>query len=314
MERTQLNQLNQSAVHFDEVKHTYSLDGKILSGITSIIHKYILPNMYSGISQAVLNKAAERGTRIHNLVQLWTMGILSEEDTAELQPFMDAYAAAGLDGCESEYLVSDNESVASSIDLVCLDREGNIILCDIKTTSVLNIEYLQWQLSIYAYLFEKQNETLKVSALKAIHFRDGKCAIVDIERIADEHVAALITAFRNGDEAFVNPLHEVPAEMTDLFDEYGSVEVALAEIDAAKKPLEERKKQIQERLAEILREKGLQKIETDQAKVTVGSDSITETFDFKSFCKTDTYNDSPDKFNGFVKKSVRKGRVTVTLK
>ena len=34
----------------------------------------------------------------------------------------------------SEYLVSDNENIASSIDLVFTDKEGHIVLADIKTT------------------------------------------------------------------------------------------------------------------------------------------------------------------------------------
>lgn len=306
--------LVQSAVVFNEEQHTYTLGDKKLSGITSIIKKYLFPDMYAAVSQAVLNRAAERGTRIHNLVQLWTMGILTQEDIAELQPFLDAISDAGLVQQESEYLVSDNESVASSIDLICFDKDANIILCDIKTTSVLHIEYLQWQLSIYAYLFERQNPGLKVHSLKAIHIRDGKCAIVDITRLQDNQVEDLLTAYRNGAESFVNPLHETNGELEDLLTQYALVKQQLEEVDMTKKPLDEYKKELEEKIAGVLKEKGLQKIETDGAKVTIGKDSERPSFDYKAFCESELYTANPEAYKPFVKTTVTKGRITITLK
>lgn len=309
-----MKELIQSPVVFNEEQHTYTLGDKQLSGITSIIKKYLFPDMYAAVSQAVLNKAAERGTRIHNLIQLWTMGILSQEDIAELQPFLDAFHAAGLDGWEPEYLVSDNESVASSIDLVCLDKDGNIILCDIKTTSVLHTEYLRWQLSIYAYLFERQNPGLKVHGLKAIHIRDGKCSIVDVARFTDELVESLLTAFRNGEESFVNPMNEVPDGINDLLKAYAENEESLSYISQVKDQYDERKKQLQEQIASVLQEKGLSKIETETAKVSIGKDSERASFDLKAFRDSDIYKACPEQYDAFVKTAVTKGRITVTLR
>lgn len=307
-------ELIKSAVLFDEETHTYTLGDKQLSGITSIIKSLIFPNMYASVSQAVLNRAAERGTRIHNLVQLWALGILSDEDIAELQPFLDALSNAGLLQYDSEYLVSDNELVASSIDLVCMDDDNNFILCDIKTTSVLHIEYLQWQLSIYAYLFERQNPTLKVHSLKAIHIRDGKCAIVDITRLSDEHIEALLNAYRNGDETFDNPLHALPEGIDELLKQYAENEACLSDIDQVKKVHDERKKALQAAIGDALRSQNMQKMETDMAKVTIGKDSVTPKFDFKSFVQSDIYKQSPDLYKDFIKETTTAGRITITLR
>ena len=82
--------LNESPVLFNEVEHTYTYEGKTLSGITSIIHKLIFPDLYSGVSQSTLAQAAERGTRMHNFVQLYVSDMLNEEDKAELLPFIEA--------------------------------------------------------------------------------------------------------------------------------------------------------------------------------------------------------------------------------
>lgn len=309
-----MKELIKSAVVFNEEQHTYTLGDKELSGITSIIRRYLFANMYANVSQAVLNKAAERGTRIHNLVQLWTMGILSQQDLAELQPFLDALSGAGLLNYESEYLVSDNESVASSIDLVCLNKDDNIFLCDIKTTAVLHIDYLAWQLSIYAYLFERQNPELKVNGLKAIHIRDGKCNIVDIPRLEDEAIERLLTAYRNGAETFDNPLAVLPEDLNRLLEAYSDNESLLATIKMVEAEYENKKKELQEKIAESLKANGMDKAETDIAKVTIGKDSERQTFDLKKFMESPMYKYSPENYSEFIKSSVTKGRVTITLK
>lgn len=309
-----MNELIQSAVVFNEEQHTYTLGDKQLSGITSIIKSLLFPDMYANVSQAVLNKAAERGTRIHNLIQLWTMGILSNEDIAELQPFLDAFHAAELDGWESEYLVSDNESVASSIDLVCLDKDGNIILCDIKTTSVLHIEYLRWQLSIYAYLFERQNPELKVHGLKAIHICKGKCDIVDIERLNDNQVDDLLTAYRNGATTFANPLHAIPAELDKLLEAYAENDEFLSYIKMVNDQYDKRKKELQAAIGDVLKKQNMSTIETPIAKVTIGKDSVTPKFDYKSFVESDLYKQQPEAYEPFVKMTTTAGRITVTLR
>ncbi len=304
-------QLVQSPVVFDEVEHRYTLDGKELSGITSIIHHYCFPDMYGGVSQAVLDKAAERGKRIHNLVQLSVLDLLPDDNRAELQPFFDA--TKGIEWLASEYLVSDLEAVASAIDLVGL-VDGKIYLYDIKTTSVLQLQYLQWQLSIYSRLFRQQNPTLEVAGLRAIHFRDGQCTLTDIIPLQDEYVDALLAAYRSGAESFDNPQCHVPAELEDLVSAYAENELSLAELDAARTPLDERKKLLQEQIATLLREQGLQTIETGAAKVTLAKDSTRQSFDWKAFASSADYKQSPDRYNDYVKSTTVRGRLTVTLR
>ncbi len=298
-------------VLFNEVEHTYTYEGKTLSGITSIIHKLIFPDLYSGVSQSTLAQAAERGTRLHNFVQLYVSDMLNEDDKKELQPFIDA--TKGIGWIASEYLVSDLQTVASSIDLVG-NESGNLCLYDLKTTAVLNTEYLRWQLSVYKYLFEKQNCDRHVVGIRAIHFRDGKCAVVNIEPLPTEYVEALLAAYTNGDETFDNPLHHIPDDLNDLLQEYAANEAALAEIDEVRKPLEERKKNLQEAVISSLQSHNLSQIENDTAKVTIGKDSERKTFDLKSFMSSDIYKQAADTYAPFVKTTIVKGRLTITLR
>lgn len=298
-------------VLFNEVEHTYTYEGKTLSGITSIIHKLIFPDLYSGVSQSTLAQAAERGTRLHNFVQLYVSDMLNEDDKKELQPFIDA--TKGIGWIASEYLVSDLQTVASSIDLVG-NESGNLCLYDLKTTAVLNTEYLRWQLSVYKYLFEKQNCDRHVVGLRAIHFRDGKCAVVNIEPLPTEYVEALLAAYTRGDETFDNPLHHIPDDLNDLLQAYAANEAALAEIDEVRKPLEERKKNLQEAVISSLQSHNLSQIENDTAKVTIGKDSERKTFDLKSFMSSDIYKQAADTYAPFVKTTIVKGRLTITLR
>ncbi len=71
-------------------------------------------------------------------------------------------------------------------------RTKKISLGDIKTTASLDREYLSWQLSIYAYLFELQNPLIKVDKLFGIWLRGNKSELVEIERKPDAEVKRLL--------------------------------------------------------------------------------------------------------------------------
>lgn len=141
--------LPESAVVFEPEGHTYSLDGRLLSGVTAIIG-WLFPDTYNGIPDDVLAKAADYGSLIHSKCELAdNMGIATDPIVQEYQRIVKA---AGLQVAASEYLVSDNENVASSIDKVFMDDS----LGDIKTTSKVHEVNVTLQLSIYAYLYELQ--------------------------------------------------------------------------------------------------------------------------------------------------------------
>ena len=51
--------LVKSGVVFDSEHHTYTLDGKQLSGITSLLDRQLFKDKYSGIPEDTLRKAAK---------------------------------------------------------------------------------------------------------------------------------------------------------------------------------------------------------------------------------------------------------------
>lgn len=141
--------LPECPVVFEPEHHTYTLNGKQLSGVTAIV-KWLFPDTYAGIPEYVLNMAADYGTLIHSKCELAdSMGIVDELIVKEYQRIIKD---AGLEVAYSEYLVSDNQAIASSIDKVFKDDS----LGDIKTTSKVHKANVTVQLSIYAYLYELQ--------------------------------------------------------------------------------------------------------------------------------------------------------------
>ncbi len=184
-------ELYKSPVVFNAKDHTYFLGEKQLQGITGLLSRQLFPDKYKGVSEDVLAKAADRGHYVHEIIEMCdTLGVENEH------PMYQAYKRIkdenGLISLSNEYLVSDEQNFATCIDIVFRDFS----LCDIKTTSKLDAEWLSWQLSINAYLFELKNP-YKVSRLCSIWLPDeryGTPRLIEVPRIPDEDVVALLEA------------------------------------------------------------------------------------------------------------------------
>lgn len=180
-----------SQVAFNQENHTYSLNGIALMGITGMIKSQLFPDMYKDIPQYILDKAAERGTMVHESIELFDAGFEPKDTTLELESYKRIKRENGLTTVANEYIVTDKEHFASAIDLVLCNGD-DIILTDIKTTYTLDKEYVRWQLSIYAYLFELQNPELKVSKLYALWLRDDKSEFTEIKRVEFDTIKDLL--------------------------------------------------------------------------------------------------------------------------
>lgn len=206
-----------NVVHFDEGNHIYTRlsDGKTLCGVTSMMKLMGVSPDYSGVSDEVLRIAAERGRKIHlscNMADVFDNFVDCREADAYLRMRRDK----GLIPIESEYLVSDNEDIASCIDIVFtteeLQKENKVILADIKCTSSIHEKPLSWQLSIYKKMFEEQNPDIKVAGLIGIWLpkeKYGNPKIFDVEEIDLKQVNGLISLFKSG--TFIS----FPAETSD---------------------------------------------------------------------------------------------------
>ena len=270
-------QLQDSGVSFDAETHRYFLNGNELQGITGLLHKHIFPDQYKDIPKFVLDRAAERGTMVHESIELLDAGFAPAESTPELENYKRIKAENGLSTVANEYLVTDKEHFASGIDLVLSDKEDKIILADIKTTTVLNKEYVRWQTSIYAYLFELQSLDLKVSKLYALWLRGDKSEFAEVERIDTAIVKDLLQCEAEGRQ-FVNPLAKadtkVPAEIKNA-------EQAVYTLVTQIKELTEKKKQLSEGLLKLMQDNDVKTYNGEHITLSRKAASTREDIDKK---------------------------------
>ena len=283
--------LVESRVVFDNEHHTYTLDGRELSGVTPIV-KWLFPDTYKGIPQSVLDKAAEYGTLIHSKCELYdNMGILPSDDD-ECRQVVVEYARLTKDYqvAKSEYLVSDEQDIASSIDKVF----GDDSLGDIKTTSKVHMVNVQVQLSIYAWLYEMQTGR-KANKLYLIWLpkpQYGTPMIKELERIPADVCSCIVEMYvKGGDQLNAmavlsgylmvtdEPKKRIEGEIPEAMDEI------IYELITVKKQLDiftEREKELKKMILDTMSIKGEDKWSSDLIQISRRAASERESIDTKA--------------------------------
>lgn len=273
--------LIKSSVLFDKDTHTYTTpEGVRLQGITGIIERQLFPDKYSGVPEFVMKRAAERGSFVHEVCELVDdLGI--DHESKEARNYQKIKESYGLQYEASEYLVSDNEHFASCIDKVYRESDSEFSLGDIKTTYKLDKEYVRWQLSIYAYLFERQNPGCKVVRLFAIWLRGSVSELLEVERIPDGIILELLSAEIEG-RKFINP-YAVPSVKTDMPLKYREMEDSIIEITEQAKYWSERKKELTDGVMKEMVKAGAYSWKGESVSFIRKKDSIRRTFDREAF-------------------------------
>ena len=295
--------LIKSPVVFNQELHTYHLDGVELSGVTGMLKKTLFADKYAGISEEILNKAAAYGTSVHEGVELFeTMGI--NDGSQEVKNYNTIKTYAGFNFEASEYLVSDEQNIASCIDLVYTTEEGEIILADIKTTyGGLDKNYLSWQLSVYAYLFERQNPGLKVGRLVGIWLRKHEQKMEYITRRPDEDVEKLIREFAEGSECTVSKSAGVPAPILSLAD-------SIADMERTIKTWTAKRDELKEKILQLMKDNNCDKVELDgRVLITRVAPTTREAFDSKAFKEAE-----PELYKQYAKTSEVKESLKITVR
>lgn len=202
--------LNRSGVIYNQEAHTYHLNGVQLNGVTGVLSRHLFANKYDNIPECVLKKAAERGHFIHENCELVDrLGVTP--DLEEARNYIRIKEENNFTSVACEYIVTDGQHYASPIDVVFLESETVASLADIKTTSKFDSEYVSWQLSIYAYLFELQNPHLKAGRLYGIWLRGSKHELIEVERKPGGVIIELLRCDTCG-EVFKNPYYDFRSE------------------------------------------------------------------------------------------------------
>jgi len=274
-------QLINTGVVFDHTPHTYHYGERELKGITGILHKYLFPQKYAGVSQEVLDAAAERGSVIHE--QCRAYDLIGEPLSKEAEAYAAIKAAQEWETVANEYTVTDYESVASNIDVVLHragDAENKLILADFKTTSTFDDEYVSWQLSIYKFLIELCNPNVEVVALYGIWLpseRYGKPKAIKVQMQDMAEVKKLLSADREELE-YIPPIKKTPEGLLQVQERITTVLRGIKE-------LEEQSDKMKKQLLRLMEENDLKKWETDAFICTRVLPGVKKSFDSKKFQK-----------------------------
>lgn len=281
---------------FDENTHTYCYKGKILKSVTTLLSEVGISPSYDSVNEELLTKSKDRGNKIHKDIENFIKkGIVA--DTKELHNFINFITDNdyGIIGCE--YIVfSEVDGIAGKVDLLLIDKEGNIVICDIKTTSIIHVDSVSWQLSIYDYL----DEGIIASKGLCIHFdKEGNIDTKEIKLKPYDSIYQLVLTERK-------PI--VSVDETKL----AKVYQALVSIDNLKeqiKGLQSVVDDFNETLIKTMEEKGVKKFDNDQLSITYVAPFEKETIDSAKLKK-----EQPELVKQYLKKSITKASVRITLK
>lgn len=303
------HELSKSMVVFDQEHHTYSLTGKPLHGITPFI-KWAYPLTYSDIPEDVLNKAAERGSLIHEQCELAdSLGITPT--IQEALAYLEIKKQKGLETLANEYLVSDNKDIASSIDVVFKDYS----LADIKCTSQIHVPNVTLQLSIYAYLFELNNKDVKAGKLYVIWLpktQYGQPKLMELKRIPTVKVKKVIKTYLAGgarDDVADILDAGVPRTLTGdkLPQQVIDAQSKLIAFETQIKTLKEQEEQLKAGLLDLMKQYNVKKWETDKISMTYVKTDEKEIFDYTRYEK-----EHPDVIKEYSK--MKKGSESIRIK
>lgn len=270
--------LNHTDVVFRSEDHTYWLADKQLQGITSTLLRRAFPDKYADVDPEVLANAARRGTQLHEAIAFADRFGADDGADKRVLNYLRIKEEHRLTTVENEYLVSDLDRYASSVDIVMENDRGEVCLVDTKTTYSLDRRSVSLQLSIYRRFFEQQNPELKVAHIYCLYLPNR-----------DQNIAELIELSPYDDET-LDRLFQAEAE-DKLFsldptpDEYPDIEAELRHWTAVKAEADAHIDQARTQLLTIMEQRGLPQIKSGYYTVSYIGAKTSKKFDSTRFKK-----------------------------
>ncbi|MDA8120402.1 MAG: PD-(D/E)XK nuclease family protein [Gammaproteobacteria bacterium] len=160
---------------FDEATHTYTLDGKVLPSVTTILRPL---QDFSGIPANVLERKRHLGTATHKAIELDLANDLDMESLSEaVQPYFRAWKRFQTDfaprNAQSEVRVFSKHGYAGTADLVCESRDQKLWVLDFKTSAQIGLA-TALQTAAYAEAYMDMGWDLRTPQRGAVHLKpDG---------------------------------------------------------------------------------------------------------------------------------------------
>lgn len=288
---------------FDNATHTYMLGNKKIISVTQLLKKHGLAPNYDGVNTAVMERKAEYGILIHKELEEYVKsGIKGFTD--ELNLFIDLCEEKNIVPLKSEFMVF-NGLVAGTVDLLA-EVDGEFTLIDYKTTSTLHIDSVEWQLSIYAYLYGFMNGGKQIEKIKAIHFNNGKAELVDLKMKPKEKIEELLSDEEQGiiytEQKSEIVSHETLEKLANIYQQIEWTKKHQDELNAQAEA-------IKNAFIELMEREGIKSLDNEFFKATYIAPRIDMTLDSKKL-----QAEQPELCKQYLKEKPVKASVRITLK
>lgn len=177
-------------IEFIKETHQYVVDGVLVPSATTILRATVFADKYKDIPQYILDNAADFGNAIHEAVETGDGWHLDEQQYKVYQEYINLVKTANIRPVAHEQMIAYNYAYAGTYDMEAM-IDGKLCLVDIKTTYKLDIEYLSWQLTMYAMASGKKYEKLYAIWLP----KRGGAKLVEIPRKSNGDVLKLLEEY-----------------------------------------------------------------------------------------------------------------------
>ena len=185
-------------IEFIEETHTYLYDGVIIPSVSEILH-FIFPNKYKDVDPIILSKKAVYGSTVHEAIECIEqdkpLPELDKNQEFSLKQYLRLKEKNDIQVIIQEQMINYYDDYAGRFDMIA-NVNGFLSLCDIKTTAVLDKEYLSWQLSFYELAHRSMYHTA-FEKLYAIWLPKGNYGeLVEIERKPTTELLRVLKEFK----------------------------------------------------------------------------------------------------------------------
>ena len=290
-------------INFDEETHTYkNKDDEILISATQLLEKQKISPSYENVNIQVLRKSADKGKVVHSEIEDYnkTGNIGFTKECLLYSNYIEEKELK----CVASELRVFTDYYAGQLDELLLTPEGEIIIADNKTTSVLHKESVSWQLSLYAYALWVMTG-IEINKGQAFWFHNEQLNVVDIPLKEREEVEALIKADKSG--LLYQQKYPLEADKIAYMED---LKASQNELEAEIKKIKEELEKLAKELETSMIDNKMTTFDTGSAKFTLIIPNATDKFNLDKFKE-----ENPEEYQKYLCKSEpKKNTLKNTLK
>lgn len=184
---TSINLPDTPELGFIDATHTYTLYGQKIPSVTQLMAP-LSAAVYGGINTEVLNKAADRGTEVHQAAENYAnFGV--EDISPELRGYFDGFRE-WFDGVGPEVVSTEFKTYhkyliyGGTVDLLAYIK-GHLYVIDYKTTS--SVEKMLTRVQLEAYKQALISHGIPVERKAILHLsKTGRAKLIEYDTIDDD--------------------------------------------------------------------------------------------------------------------------------